>query len=122
MDLMKKYLSRVKLEEPSGNKAKNQNGTQSVISSDILDDMLFTVIRRTKEYSIKIVRDYVRNHHKDVDDGITEISAEVSKVYKACKEGKASLDDFKAVLEPYHNICAKAIELYKNEKGRIKLT
>ncbi len=89
------------------------------ISSDILDDLLFTVIRRTKKDYSKAVIDYARDNHKDVSEGITKVSAEVSKIYKACKEGKATLDDFKDILEPYHNICAKAIELYKNEKGRI---
>ncbi len=89
------------------------------ISIDILDDLLFSNIRRTKKDYSKAVMDYARDNHKDVSEGITKISAEVSRIYKLCKEGKASLDDFKAILEPYHNICAKAIELYRNEKGRI---
>ncbi len=89
------------------------------ISKEILDDLLFSTIRRTKKDYSKAVIDYARDNHKDVSDSITKVSAEVSKVYKACKEGQATLDDFKAILEPYHNICAKAIELYKNEKGRI---
>ncbi len=87
------------------------------ISSDILDDLLFTVIRRTKKDYSKAVIDYARDNHKDVSEGITKVSAEVSRIYKLCKEGKASLDDFKAILEPYYNVRAEAIELYKNEKG-----
>lgn len=90
------------------------------IPSNILDGLLFDgVIRKTREYSMKVVRDYIRNHHKGVDEGVARTSTEVSRIYKLCKEGNASLDDFKAVLEPYHAICIKAIELYKNEKGRI---
>ncbi len=84
-----------------------------------MDDLLFSNINRTKKDYSKAVMDYARDNHKDVSEGITKISAEVSKVYKACKEGKATLDDFKDILEPYYNVRAKAIELYKNEKGRI---
>ncbi len=111
------------LEELKSNKSEAikilREGLQP-ISSTVLDDLLFDgVIRKTREYSIKTVRDYIRNHHKDIDERVTRTSAEVSRVYKLCKEGKATLEDFKAVLEPYHNICAKAIELCKNEKARI---
>lgn len=82
---------------------------------EILDDLLFTSIRKTKKDYTKAVIDYVRNCHKDVSDKITDTSRQVSNIYKACKEERASLDDFKNALEPYHNICLKAIELYKAE-------
>lgn len=82
---------------------------------EILDDLLFTSIRKTKKDYTKAVIDYVRNYHKDVIDRITETSSQVSKVYKACKEEQATLKDFKNVLEPYYNVRLKAIELYKTE-------
>ncbi len=83
------------------------------IAVQILDDMLFKVIRRTKKDYSKAVMDYVRDNHKDVSNGITEVSAEVSKIYKACKEGTAAIEDLKNILEVYHNICAKAIQLHR---------
>ncbi len=92
------------------------------ISVEILDDLLFSSIRKTKKKYNNNVIIHVRKNNKDISNEITEVSKKVSVLYKKCRIGTATLAEFKHILEHYQNIRIKAIYSYKNKESLSTLT
>ncbi|MCP4254050.1 MAG: hypothetical protein GY775_11700 [Candidatus Scalindua sp.] len=103
MDLMEKYLSRVK---PEGREKKLK---------PISDEMLLSIYHKAMDKInvgyIAGTTPYIQKHNKPLDIEINKADDRVNEVWQRCNKGEASLDDFKDALGTYQSLYLKAIDI-----------
>ncbi len=107
MDLMKKYLSRVK---PEGREKELK-----LLSDENLQDVFLETMSLVNESYIEGAIYYIQEHHKDFDAEINKANNRINKVWKDCNEGKASIEDFRGALASYEKLYIEIIKRYKEQ-------
>jgi hypothetical protein len=109
MDLMKKYLSRVKIE--------GREKELKPISDETLRDIYLEVMDKLNENYNEGTLKYIQEHHKYLDDEINKADDRINAAWKLCNKGEASIEDFKEALASYETLYLKGIELFKSKAG-----
>ncbi len=112
MDLMKKYLSRLKLED-RGIELKP-------ISDEPLRDIYLEAMNKISNLYPSGTIKFVEENYPDLDRQIDEVDVRTNEVWQLCIEGKSGLDDFRNALNLYRKLYFKAIELYKSKIEWVK--
>ena len=107
MDLMDKYLSRVKPEV-------REKGLEPISDEDLQDVFLETMSKVNKSY-IEGAIYYIQEHHKDLDAEINKADDRVNEVWKECNAGEASIETFNSALASYESPYLEAIKLYEEQ-------
>lgn len=107
MDLMEKYLSRIRPE--------NTKKELKPITDEILRDIYLETISKVNESYIEGTINYIQEHHKCLDVEINKADTRINEVWKECNEGEASIEDFKNALDSYYKLYTEAKELYKEQ-------
>ncbi len=93
MDLMKKYLSRVKIE--------GREKELKPISDEIFRDIYLEIMDRLNESYNEGTLKYIQEHHPGLDSEIDRADDKINEVWKGCNAGEASIEDFKEALASY---------------------
>ena len=105
MNLMEKYLSRVKTE--------GREKELEQISDEHLQDVFLETMSKVNKSYIEGSINYIQEHHKDLDEKINKADDRINEVWKECNAGEASIESFKSALASFKNLYLEAIELYK---------
>ena len=103
---MKKYLSRVKIED-RGKELKP-------ISDENLRDIYLEVMNMINEGYIEGTTKHIQEHNKQLDAEINKADDRVNEVWQECNKGEASLKDFEDALNTYQDLYLKAIDIKKS--------
>jgi hypothetical protein len=109
MDLMGKYLSRVKI--------KGREEELNPISDELLRDVFLETMDRLNESYNEGTLKYIQEHHPGLDDEINKADDRINETWKKCNNGGASIEGFKSTLEIYKTLYLKGIELFNDEVG-----
>jgi archaellum component FlaC len=107
MDLMDKYLSRVK---PEGREKELKP-----ISDENLQDMFLETMNKVNKSYIEGLINYIQEHHKDLDGKINNADDRINGVWKECNEGEASIETFNSALVSYECLYLEAIKRYEEQ-------
>ncbi len=107
MDLMDKYLSRVK---PEGIEKEFKP-----ISDETLLGIYEKAMDKINVGYIAGTTPYIQEYNKQLDTEINKADDKVNEVWKGCNKGKASIEDFKSALYSYEKLYLNGIESFKSK-------
>jgi hypothetical protein len=64
--------------------------------------------------------EYIEERHPDLYRRTEGVDERMNKVWQAGRQGKASLDDFRAVLEEWQRLHLEQIDVYRRESKATK--
>ncbi len=105
MDLMKKYLSRVRLE--------GRVKEVETISDETLQDIYLEVMNRINDSYISGTIKYIEKNYPELDRQIDDVDKQIKKIWESCLQGKVDLNDFKEALALYKSLYMQGIELFR---------
>jgi hypothetical protein len=109
---MSNYLLKG-LEELRGRRqGKTPGEILKSIPDETLQDIYLEVMNEINDSYISGTIKFVEENHPDLDREIDEVDRKINKIWRACNEGMASIEDFNAALDLYKSLYLEGISLY----------